>query len=61
LSPDDFQKKSFAYLKPSLAAASGGVAVERRDAPVLRDLGNGLLVAYLIDEGDRFPMCSMAR
>lgn len=43
-----------AYLKPSLPAAEGAVQLRDHDAPVITDLNNGLLVAYLVDQGNRF-------
>jgi uncharacterized protein YtpQ (UPF0354 family) len=39
------------YLRPSLADVEADVVARGADAPVLKGLGNGLLVAYLIDLG----------
>ena len=39
---------------PAPEGQGTGVALGQGDSPVLRDLGNGLLVAYLVDEGDLF-------
>jgi hypothetical protein len=49
-------ERAFAYLKAELAPGEGGPPVELRedDEPVLRPLGNRLLVAYLVDEGSHF-------
>ncbi len=48
--------RAIAYLKPSGSArsfAASGYPTEE-DAPLLRDLANGLVVAYLVDQGDHF-------
>lgn len=41
------------YVRPSLSGVDVDAIVRGGDAPVLKDLGNGLLVAYVIDRGDR--------
>lgn len=46
--------KAIPYLKPSLKDARATMEVSRADQPVLRDLKNGLLVAYIVDSGDVF-------
>jgi uncharacterized protein YtpQ (UPF0354 family) len=45
-----------AYLKPDVSyeVSEPDLELSRDDSPVLRNIGNGLLVAYLIDEGDYF-------
>jgi hypothetical protein len=53
-SADDLRKQSTAYLKPSLPESELAIVVSGRQKPVLRNLGNGLLVAYIIDRGDDF-------
>lgn len=49
-------ERCVAYLRPDLSHEEGLADVELSggDEPILRDLGNGLLVAYLVDEGDHF-------
>jgi uncharacterized protein YtpQ (UPF0354 family) len=46
--------KAIPYIKPSLKGAEATVQLKREDEPVLRNLGNGLLVAYLVDIGEVF-------
>jgi uncharacterized protein YtpQ (UPF0354 family) len=48
--------RAIAYLKPNLTndESEATVSLKHEDSPVLRDLHNGLLVAYLVDEGTRF-------
>jgi hypothetical protein len=48
--------RAIAYLKPNLTndESEATVSLNHEDSPVLRDLHNGLLVAYLVDEGTRF-------
>ena len=48
--------KAIAYIKAVVAddAADSFVELSRNDSPVLTDVGSGLLVAYLIDNGDSF-------
>lgn len=49
-------EKAIAYLRPDLTDELGeaDVTLSGDDEPILRPLGNGLVVAYLVDEGDRF-------
>lgn len=49
-------ERAVAYLKPKLPDEEPGAAVSlsHTDSPVLRDLGNGLLVAYVVDDGKSF-------
>ena len=47
--------RSIAYLKRKLPNdGSPAVSISREDSPVLRDLNNGLLVSYVVDEESRF-------
>lgn len=48
--------RAVAYLKAKASENGAGsvITVSYEDSPVLRDLGNGLLVAYLVDEGNEF-------
>ena len=48
--------RAIAYLKPNLTddESKPAISLSYEDSPVLRDLHNGLLVAYLVDEGTRF-------
>jgi uncharacterized protein YtpQ (UPF0354 family) len=48
--------RAIAYLRPNLtdAGSEATMSLNHEDSPVLRDLHNGLLVAYLVDEGTRF-------
>jgi hypothetical protein len=50
-----FCERAIAYLKADLTGEGGeAVSLVGDDEPILRSLGNGLLVAYLVDEGDYF-------
>ena len=50
-----FCKSAIAYIKASLPEEGGPViTVSEAEAPVLRDLKNGLIVSYLVDEKDSF-------
>jgi uncharacterized protein YtpQ (UPF0354 family) len=52
---DQFCARAMPYIKPDLTGKAGpAVALEHDDSPVLRVLGNGLLVAYLVDCEDSF-------
>jgi hypothetical protein len=53
-SADDLRKQAMPYLKPSLSEGEPAIVIIGRQEPVLHNLGNGLLVAYLIDRGDDF-------
>jgi hypothetical protein len=52
--------RAIAYLKPDLTGKPRSKSTRRRvelsgaDAPVLRPLADGLLVAYVVDQGDHF-------
>jgi uncharacterized protein YtpQ (UPF0354 family) len=47
--------RAMPYIKPNLRGDPGpAVDLGPEDSPVLRDLGNGLLVAYLVDSGRHF-------
>ena len=46
---------SIAYLKAAVSDQEPvDMELSHEDSPVLRDLGNGLVVAYLVDEGEGF-------
>lgn len=49
-----FCKQAVAYLMPSLPAAKPTVELSELDTPVISNLGNGLLVGYLVDQEDHF-------
>jgi len=50
-----FCLRAIACLKVPVAQGQGtGVTLGEGDSPVLRNLDNGLMVAYLVDEGDHF-------
>lgn len=50
-----FCLRAVAYLKVAVPPGQGeGIALKDPDSPVLRQLGNGLMIAYLVDEGDHF-------
>jgi hypothetical protein len=49
-----FCKEAVAYLMPSLPDAEPTIELAGLDAPVITDLNNGLLVGYLVDQGDYF-------
>lgn len=50
----DFCRKAIAYLKVPALEEGDALALSEMDSPVLRELGNGLLVGYLVDEGQSF-------
>ena len=52
LTSDQLRKLSMPYLRPSVPSVEADVSVGGGNAPVLTDLGNGLLAAYVIDIGD---------
>lgn len=50
-----FCLRAVAYLKVAVSEEKGAaIAIDAPDSPVLRTLDNGLVVAYLVDEGDHF-------
>lgn len=50
-----FCERAIAYLKADLTGEGGdAVSMVGDDEPILRRLGNGLLVSYLVDEGEYF-------
>ena len=50
-----FCAHAVAYLKPSLPDAEpADIVADEPDAPVMKDLGNNLLVLYVVDQGDHF-------
>ncbi len=55
LNARDFCFKAMAYLKAEVAPGQGrAVPLHGEHSPVLRRLDNGLLVAYLVDQGQHF-------
>lgn len=53
-SSEDFCKRAVPYLMSSPSAAKAPMEVSELDAPVITSLNNGLLVGYLIDQGEYF-------
>ena len=54
-SADSYCRRAVAYLKVESPADEGlQFVLSRRNSPVLRALGHGLLVAYVVDEGESF-------
>ncbi len=52
---DQFCARAMPSIKPDLTGETGpAVALNHDDSPVLRDHGNGLLVAYFVDAGQSF-------
>jgi uncharacterized protein YtpQ (UPF0354 family) len=52
---DQFCSRAMPYIKPALPGDDApAMALGHDDSPVLRDLGNGLLVAYVVDGGQSF-------
>jgi uncharacterized protein YtpQ (UPF0354 family) len=49
-----FCEKAIPYLKASLKHTSASMTLKREDQPVLKPLGNGLIVFYLVDAGNAF-------
>src|SRR5215204_2171614 len=47
-------RKAVAYLKVLQPPEENAVSLSEPDSPVLLDLKNGLLVAYLVDDGQAF-------
>ena len=49
-------ESAIAYLRPDLSDEAGeaDVVLGGNDEPILKPLGNGMLVAYLVDQGDHF-------
>ena len=52
----DWCNRAVTYLRPDLSddTSDADVKLSHEDSPVLREFGNGLLVAYVVDEGDKF-------
>ena len=52
---DHFCAAALPYIKAKLGDEGGsGLALSENDSPVVRDLGNGLLVVYVVDSGQSF-------
>lgn len=49
-------ESAIAYLRPDLTGEDGkaDVVLSGEDEPILHQLGNGMLVAYLVDQGDHY-------
>ena len=54
----EFCRQAVAYLKPKLSDDVPAIELPELDMPVLSDLGNGLLISYLVDEGSCFEYVS---
>jgi hypothetical protein len=52
--PSEFCNRALAYLKVSVPDEPDSISLSHSDSPVIRDLGHGLLAAYLVDQGDCF-------
>lgn len=52
--PSSFCRNAIAYLKAVAPDTADAVSLSEQDSPVMRDLGNGLLVSYVVDEGKSF-------
>jgi uncharacterized protein YtpQ (UPF0354 family) len=50
----EFCARAVAYLKGAVSADEPAILLSHGDSPVIANLNNGLLVAYLVDEADRF-------
>ena len=56
-SDQEFCARALAYLKPALPGDEpdeADIVLSREHSPVLTNLNNGLLVAYLVDQVDHF-------
>jgi len=53
---DNWLSRACAYLRVKLPPedSKSDLSVSHDDSPVVRDLGNGLLVSYLVDENNKF-------
>ena len=52
---DHFCAAALPYIKAKLGDEGGSaLALSENDSPVVRDLGNGLLVVYVVDSGQSF-------
>jgi len=49
-----FCRNAFVYLKASVPATADSLTLSDPDSPVLHDLNNGLLIAYVVDNGSSF-------
>jgi hypothetical protein len=50
----DFCTRAIPYLKSILHEEGETVQLSLQDSPILRPIGNGLLISYLVDQGDHF-------
>ncbi len=50
----EFCSKAVAYLKAAEPKAGPALSLSEADSPALLSLGNGLLVSYVVDEGESF-------
>ena len=58
-----FCRKAVAYLKPALAAeeSKAAVCLPHSEQPMVRDLGNGLLVCYVVDDDENLVFVQHAQ
>jgi uncharacterized protein YtpQ (UPF0354 family) len=54
ISDKAFCGRAVAYLKASLPNAKAAAELSKLDSPVIFNLNNGLLVSYVVDEGNQF-------
>jgi hypothetical protein len=52
--PSEFCNRALAYLKVSAPDERGSITLSDADSPVIRNLGHGLLAAYLVDQENHF-------
>jgi uncharacterized protein YtpQ (UPF0354 family) len=50
----NFCNRAVAYIKPALVNSGPTIDLPFENSPVFTDLGNGLMVTYIVDEGDVF-------
>jgi hypothetical protein len=55
-SDSSFCAQAVAYLKTEISDEEPAITLAKPDEPVLRRLGNGMLAAYVVDEGTEFKL-----